>query len=456
MSGNRNRKTANSKKPNENNTIISNENNIKNRNNTNNTNNTPLKTLVVVDVQNCFITGGSYGGHIQNNMNSTKIAEFKENIYFSLMQTEDIESLIDVNDSIIFTRDFHPQNHSSIAVKNKVKLNYSSTHPSHCLNLNSSCARNANISANLKKKENQTYITIEDYFEKHQNKLPDEIEFDMNEIPEEIKNKKIIGTNISFLNYFTKYGDCILQLVESNTPIGIPSDIDKLQDPNYSIILPTYPLRCENKNFIQLVKGQLCNYESYSAFNYHLKLNLSSNKVNGLAQYVSERIVQDYDDRNNLKNLSTGLFEYILSTDKKNIEITVCGLVAEICVINTVIQGLIMWNRFYKNQQEYKNKKVIFNYSLKGTLFTGAGLGGFEAVKKPEINGLIKNMIELLGDKDMCFPKYRKYIHFNLLNYEAVNIGSFNYNETNSTFEFNEKKNNSRNNSSNNNNNNNK
>jgi nicotinamidase-related amidase len=37
-------------------------------------NSSKLKVLVVVDVQNCFIAGGSYGGHEKNSIDGDKLA----------------------------------------------------------------------------------------------------------------------------------------------------------------------------------------------------------------------------------------------------------------------------------------------------------------------------------------------------------------------------------------------
>ena len=63
---------------------------------------------------------------------------------------------------------------------------------------------------------------------------------------------------------------------------------------------------------------------------------------------------------------STGLFEYILKsfneqTGKQNINIDVCGLVTNICVINTVHQGIAMWEKVYKEKETYKGITCKFN-----------------------------------------------------------------------------------------------
>ena len=60
-----------------------------------------LKVLIVVDVQNCFITGGSMGGDLAN-----------------LDMMQEIADLIKKNDYnvVVFTRDSHPINHKSFGI----------------------------------------------------------------------------------------------------------------------------------------------------------------------------------------------------------------------------------------------------------------------------------------------------------------------------------------------------
>ena len=396
-----------------------------------NTNSSKLKVLVVVDVQNCFIAGGSYGGHEKNSIDGDKLAN-------SINQVYEISELIDSNDSIIFTRDYHPINHLSIGDGEKVAINTSkATHPTHCLNTNSNaCLRKEESGKNLglTNKEisnirSRNYISIEDYLEekfniiKFKNNINNKNKNELKEvfleiIPKELYKQKIIGTNLSWLYSITKYATIISNLINKKEPIGIKSK-NKSINPKFSNITIPKPYEVNGKKFIELVKGQLCRYESYSAFNYHLKLIRENNIIkNGktLAQYKTEYIIPKYEKTKNLKDLSTGLFEYILNTTKKNIEITVCGLVGEICVINTIVEGLIMWNLEYSKIKGFfrttnSDKKVIFNYSLSGTLFTGLGLFGFnQTVKQTDF---FNKMIDYLTN--FVDNKYKTYIKFNVL-----------------------------------------
>ena len=117
----------------------------------------------------------------------------------------------------------------------------------------------------------------------------------------------------------------------------------------------------DDKQIYQLTKGEYCDYESYSAFNYHLKFEYDDKK-----NIVSKELPID-------KNNSTGLWEHIIETNKLNkdsnttLEITVCGLVGNICVMNTVHHGIVTWNKLY--QKNYPHVTVNFIYSFPGTRF---------------------------------------------------------------------------------------
>ena len=414
--------------------------------------------LVVVDFQNGFIKGGSFGGH--GNL---------KDLEFSIQQAKDIEKLIDANNTIVFTRDFHPINHLSIGIPGKVRTDYRTTWPSHCLNTKSICPRheNAFINKEVNNKENyginnpgslenRTFITIDQYFNKpeYKNKLNSISNFTKNKFGTYLE-QPIIGTNISFLMYTTKYAPEILALTVANAPIGIPSETNKSGAPNFNLInlnIFTGQNKNNTKTFVQLTKGQLCRYESYSAFNYHWHIKLdrrlaegkaakeANNKNNGLATYKADYITKKYAGVGKLQQLSTGLFEYILKTSKKNINITVCGLVGEVCVINSVVEGLIMWRKFYQTLPEFENKKVVFNYSLCGTLFTGLGLMGFDsAFKKNNSNNLslvpnsnkleefYKNMLSYLDN--FVDPFFKDLIEFNILDQNGNFCQSIRYND---------------------------
>jgi hypothetical protein len=114
-----------------------------------------------------------------------------------------------------------------------------------------------------------------------------------------------------------------------------------------------------NGKFITLTKGERCDQESYSAFNYHNNYDITN---------PSKPII-DTNFNSVDKNQSTGLWEWILNNkgNAKKINITVCGLVGNVCVMHSILQGKAMWEKLYKT--ENPGIEVDFCFSLVGTLF---------------------------------------------------------------------------------------
>ena len=119
-------------------------------------------------------------------------------------------------------------------------------------------------------------------------------------------------------------------------------------------------------NYISLTKGERCDKEAYSAFNYHIQYTYTDQA--SPANPKKENIAPD-----NAAN-STGLWEWILKTAKEEnrnqITVTVCGLVGNVCVMHSLLQGIALWNNVYSKDKENKDIKVKFVYSLMGTRFT--------------------------------------------------------------------------------------
>ena len=323
-----------------------------------------LNILIVVDVQNCFIQGGSMG-----SQDNTQLQR-------SIDQIKEIETLIDENELIIFTRDFHPTGHKSFIERDGL-------FEPHCRNNNATC-----------------YIYNDcDFIDSH-NRTPDPItlenliisksglsQLDFNTHDH---NLSIIGTDISYLFLATKYRTNILELIEekninvqkellsseeiikkrkTSKTIGltnnqiVKSSNNHIYEPLKSNI--NYELnidRDKNKYFYQLTKGEYCDYESYSAFNYHLDFTQGAKK--------SKDIQCD-------EEYTTGLCEFIehfIKTKNYNDKIpkiTVCGLVGNVCVMHTVHQGLIMTKlKCNNNKNLYPHlANSEFYYSCPGTLW---------------------------------------------------------------------------------------
>ncbi len=287
-----------------------------------------MKVLIVVDVQNCFIDGGSMLATDPNKYNK--------------MCKEILEHILQTNyNLVVFSRDFHPENHINFK---KVGGIFNS----HCRNINRTCNN---------KITDLNQAAAEQYKKERSYHLNGNINIDSNDI----NKKEIIGTNLSYHFYnnieFTDILDSLNDINNKNT-IGLikdePTNTKKLhlKDPQINNInLDVTELELNKTKIIGLTKGEYCIYESYSAFNYHIKNN-------------TEELKQEQD-------YSTGLWEYILKKNSsKTIEINVCGLVTNFCVKDTAIQGLKMWNNVY-NKLQNKNTntntsklKIIKNIKL--------------------------------------------------------------------------------------------
>ena len=158
---------------------------------------------------------------------------------------------------------------------------------------------------------------------------------------------------------------------------------------NYNISKVSHEKDNKKRHFIQLNKGQFCNEDSYSAFNYHTTIvqkitqhpvtlyNFHSNVKTDINKNVLNKngTLTTYDNEDIDSNIiySTGLWEYIIEyvNEKKvkpnKLNITVCGLVGNICVIHTILQGIHTWKSFY--EAKLPNIETNFIYDISGTLF---------------------------------------------------------------------------------------
>jgi nicotinamidase-related amidase len=365
-----------------------------------------VNILIVVDVQNCFIAGGSINGaDAEINIDSNKLG-------LSQNQILDIEALMDKSDHIYFTRDYHPLNHLSLEGENLERpVNYDTTYPNHCRNQNNNCA---NTKTN---KQSATKQTIGSLKLKYNT---------LSRIPSEYDNKRIIGTDLSYLLYLTKYHKLFDTLISTSFyTIGLNPNIKLAykQIPNIKKIIIPNPLSMtiigKPQKFNQITKGEYCSYEAYSAFNYHYKLD-STGKKTYLPPFQS--------------NFSTGLFESILkqytntNTNSKIINITICGLVGTICVLHSIIQGILIWN-FYK--KKYRNITINFIYSLKGTLFLdyeniNTLIGEFQKNRQSDQTILLTLAKTLIANSiEKHYSNVKSIIKFTLLDFNGVIVGIY-------------------------------
>jgi nicotinamidase-related amidase len=293
--------------------------------------------LIVVDVQNCFINGGSFGGDTKNKQLVDEVTKLVNNGNF---------------DYIVLTRDMHPAHHSShmltsskgkIVVKNKLtgkieerteqeaflsSIGFGDNDieplggpwPPHC-RVTRDDVKNAGKCA-TRTHENDTWDS---------NELTREDRAESN-------GKKIIGNHIA--HYYNHEHPIIKHFYNPDMKLGI-KDVDGEQNKNPSevsyilnVLTNMETIKKEKRPpILQVFKGQLCNWDAYSAFQYHANFEVHPlmNDVNGNLDHTT--------------CLAEVLFsnEYGLSQvvpEFKNVNIVVCGLVGEVCVKYTVSYGL--------------------------------------------------------------------------------------------------------------------
>ena len=319
-----------------------------------------FRTLIVVDVQNCFINGGSLGyADVQDtDPNGT-------NIFNDLKKHAKITQRIDKlyaegnYDLNVFTKDSHPMNHSShFKDLNPLKGLYFE----HCVDCELARCKQRYVGYNFNRGSNK--ITVGQRITKLEEKTGKDIlsTIDKHNYFKSVKDKPIKGIDFSYLFKFQPNLKSILEKEQQYEVIkakkeclGSEFDLEKQSD-NFKI----YETSNKPSNILILRKGELCRYESYSAFNYHIYyVNEPSDKKPYLDP--DENITKPIKDLK--QKYSTGLFENILEKaimkGSKTVEIDVCGLVTNICVINTIRQGIKMWEDIYS-----KKYKISVNFKL--------------------------------------------------------------------------------------------
>lgn len=336
-----------------------------------------FKVLIVVDVQNCFMYSDKDFANGATFLNLGGVDNSKEIV-------GEINDLNKKSNLTVFTRDYHPINHISFEKDEGREIDpVKGVWPHHCRNSDVECQARTGTTTDIKpSKPNTTSVSKLENIKldnELQSKLPTIKLIDLetnNEV--DAKDVNVYGTELSYMYFFTDLKDIIYTLNTENKngkfKIGLedtkietipesndskPKIIEKDKERKFEL---SKPLSYEGKEYITLTKGEKCNEESYSAFNYHIEYNIERpNDPAGAPMPISE------------KN-STGLWEFILTQankeGKKNIEITVCGLVGNVCVIHTVLQGIAMWNDIYSIKPENEGINVKMIYSLKGNRFT--------------------------------------------------------------------------------------
>lgn len=384
-----------------------------------------LNVLVVVDVQNCFMYNLK-----PDTTNAGDFLHLDEEDVAKQMAKE-IANMTTISDLVVFTRDFHPINHISFAGDEGRTLDIPQTWPRHCRNRNRVC-NHTDEKINLEdlkltKSMPQSETKYEDLLIPRKVKVDPKVDIDETDkstfIEKRVFEKDIFSplginktdiinsTDISYFFYDTPIGAIVYDLNKAKKGIH-KIGLDKTKDEESTEVevvvkgdgsedVINTDVKLYADKYITLTKGERCNQESYSAFNYHIDYNTpvvnttdtpvvnttdtsvvnttdakggsptdETKKENPLNPKINPNF-NSIDEKN-----STGLWEFIIKqyNDRKKyqkglgrIRITVCGLVTQVCVMHSVIQGRMLWDNIYAKKFGSNAPEVEFILSLKGT-----------------------------------------------------------------------------------------
>jgi nicotinamidase-related amidase len=390
-----------------------------------------MNVLVVIDVQNCFMfhkDGEGNGGTFLNVSEETT----------SKAIVDELETLVDGKTHVVFSRDFHPVNHISLeGYEGRTIDPDNGVWPKHCRNKRVQCGSRVGAQGNS-----------EDTDGSIPNNLVNTTTGELTDSPGE-NTLEVIGTELSYM-FFTseKFRSPVKRLIEDNregkSKIGLGDTLaengTKIEpkpddDASRTVNSDKPPIEEGGIKYITLTKGERCDKEAYSAFNYHIVYD-SSDPADPVKSNIKP------DDAAN----STGLWEWILKNrdGKKEITITVCGLVGNVCVMHSLLQGIALWNNVYSKLPENEGVKVKFVYSLRGTRF--AVVPPFKDVK-PDFDtdkvvdhfndekSLPEGMGMIYMTKGVVTPSER-VTSFEVLNYDGIvkpEKGEFEFTESKGT-----------------------
>jgi nicotinamidase-related amidase len=281
------------------------------------------RVLIVVDLQNCFLEHfGTLGWQPFKSKKNREdiIRRYKEKI----------KKLINSNayDIIVFTKDSHPFGHASFNTELGM-------YAPHCVDEKKICKDyKKNEESYKKNEESYKKDTIEKFKGKNIiDELETSVRYDIklyiNDI--NLKNEKVPITTNNIMYHIPSQND---------NPISVLTK-DKLNELKNN----------KNKLIVRLNKGELCKNDAYSGFLYHTYYDKIGNEKD-----ILEEIDHTYSD------YSTGLYE-LLNTYYKNLDkltIDVCGLVTNICVVNTCIGAL----KIFRENHKTVKINLLNEYSL--------------------------------------------------------------------------------------------
>lgn len=326
-----------------------------------------LKVLIAVDIQNCFIHGGSLAAFSAPEGNETPYT--KQNYINKKMggraieQAQEVLEMMKGKDVVVITRDSHPDNHKSFKSEGFV-------FEPHCRKSKKGLKKQYPDIQSCKTANNKAPVAAETM---PQTSMPNNSEPAMNKqlnVPNRRNNsgnvvlnpnmknmlateaaaqlggasytnvngktQEIVGTDPAMAYDFAAEGnDEMKALVRKIKNCDLNVGFANIQD-NQKRPIEAATFVCEGTPakqngmpiFIDLRKGEKCDMDAYSAFNYHVTYDP-----------VSSDVACAF-------GTSTMLLETLLSKQMKDavggfskVEVDVCGLVGNICVMYTTTYG---------------------------------------------------------------------------------------------------------------------
>jgi len=347
-----------------------------------------MNVLVVIDVQNCFMF---HKNGMDEGNGGTFLNVSEEQVATDIVN--ELDSLVKDKTHVVFSRDFHPVNHISLEGYEDREIDYVSIWPKHCRNKTLQCKSRIKsdtnessdntkqvepeVKNNIVDTDTGTVIRSDDtnLWNEKKNEMNNTQKNEMNNTQK--KYLEVIGTELSYMFFKSDiFRDPVRNLIINNrkgeNKIGLNDTaneeittvkrevIDKMDEERK--IIYGKPLVIDNRKYISLTKGERCDKEAYSAFNYHIQYKPD------YGAYKPKETKYEHIKPNNADN-STGLWEWILNNreNQNEITVTVCGLVGNVCVMHSLLQGIALWNNVYS--KNYPAVTVKFVYSLKGTRF---------------------------------------------------------------------------------------
>jgi len=411
-----------------------------------------MEVLVVIDVQNCFMF---HKDGMDQDKGGTFLNVSDEQVATDIVN--ELDSLVEGKTHVVFSRDFHPVNHISLEGYEERDIDYVSIWPKHCRNKTLQCKSRIKSDTEV---SSATEVQYED--EVNNNFVNTDTgtvirygtpewgttKQERNNDPS-AKNKflEVVGTELSYMFFKSnKFREPVRKLVISNrngiNKIGLndttseaitgkPTVIVKTDDERTINYGKSLQINGDSRKYISLTKGERCDKEAYSAFNYHIQYSPDYDN------YKPNETNHDNIIPNDAVN-STGLWEWILKNrDGQNeITVTVCGLVGNVCVMHSLLQGIALWNNVYSKIPENADIKIKFVYSLKGTRFAVVP-NSFSDVKPDFVNDNVVGHFNKNIPKEMksitisepveLKPNTGEITSFEVLGYngEALKIGTF-------------------------------